>query len=324
VRNEYRTPEDFRVALQARQRQRAATARVPSERIAQTDLFFRFLDRVIRELGAGALVVKGGLALELRLQRARTTGDIDLRVSGDPTDIYRRIRAAGLRDHGDFFTFLVEDPAGSSQLEGDGVIYEGRRFSVQAMLANRPYLRRFGLDVAFGDAMVGRPDTLMAPDALSFIGIASLEIPIYPIGTHLAEKLHAYTLPRSDGRINSRMKDLIDIALVAVEPSLQPSPEILASTVREAFERTFAARATHGLPRAVPLPPEEWSVRYPREKEINALPWNTIQDVRAEAVAFLEPILLGTASGTWNSQARTWSQQWMITPPSTLRPSLRP
>jgi hypothetical protein len=304
--HEYKSPDAFRIALQQRQRQRAAATGVPADRIAQTDLYFCFLDRVIKELGAGALVVKGGVALEMRLQRARTTRDIDLRVSGDPADIYKRIRAAGLREQKDFFTFRVEDPDGSSQIEGEGVIYEGRRFSVQAILANKPYLRRFGLDVAFGDAMVGEPDTLKAPDALSFIGVASPEIPIYPIGTHLAEKFHAYTLPRSDGRINSRMKDLVDIALVAVESALQPSPEIFASTVRESFEQTFAARKTHGIPRSVPPPPDDWATRYPRERQINQLPWGTIYDVCDEAARFLEPILLGTGIGAWSSQLRAW------------------
>jgi hypothetical protein len=229
-----------------------------------------------------------------------------------PAEIYERIRMAGRRDHGDFLAFLVEEKK-DGEMEGDGVIYEGRRFNVQAMLANKPYRNRFGLDVAFGDPMVGPPDKVTAPNALAFAGIAAPTIPLYPIGTHLAEKLHAYTLPRSDGRPNSRLKDLVDIAMVAAEPALQPaSTMISASTVRRALVQTFEARATHPLPNVVPQPPPEWSARYLRERGIHGLPWPSIDEVRAEAAGFLDPILSGTAIGAWAPRSRAWSLELAI------------
>lgn len=139
--NQYKTPEAFRTALEQRQKQTAAAAGTPFTRLAQIDLYYRFLDRVIQELGAAAVVVQGGVALEMRLQRARTTLDVDLRASGAPADVYSRIRAAGLRELDDFLTFHVDELAhGNDEIEGDGVIYEGRRFQVQAMLASRPYI----------------------------------------------------------------------------------------------------------------------------------------------------------------------------------------
>lgn len=209
----YKTPAGVLAALKERQKQRAAAQGVPFNRVALVDVYFRFLARVVQQFQDGALVVKGGLALEMRLQRARATVDIDLRALGAPNEVYKRIQAAGLIDLGDFLTFLVEEPDGKVKIEGDGVIYEGRRFRVQPMFAGERYLQPFGLDVAFGDAMVGPVEIVTAPDALAFMGIAPPAIPIYPLGTHLAEKLHAYTLPREWP--NSRMKDLLDIALVA-------------------------------------------------------------------------------------------------------------
>ncbi len=300
--NEYKSPAAFRAALEQRQKQRATREGVPFDRLAQIDLYFRFLERIVRELGNGAVVLKGGLALELRLQRARTTLDVDLRALGTPSEVYKHVRAAGLRDHGDFLSFLVAEP--TREIEGEGVIYEGQRFTVQARLANKNYRNPFGLDVAFGDPMIGVPEKMTAPDALSFMGISPPEIPIYPLGTHLAEKLHAYTLPRS--RPNSRMKDLIDIALVAIEPSLRPSPLIRAASLGEAFAKTFGARKTHELPRLVPPPPEEWQARYPQEQTNNRLPWETLEEVHAEARSFLEPILMETAAGLWDPTSRAW------------------
>ena len=135
--------------------------------------------------------------------------------------------------------------------------------------------------MAFGDPMVGTPDRVAAPDALSFAGIQPPWIPVYPLGTHLAEKVHAYTLPR-DGE-NGRMKDLIDIALVASESALQPeSMAIAATTLRDALEATFAFRATHPVPAACPPPPASWAARYPRDRELNGLPWPRIEDAHAE------------------------------------------
>ena len=257
------------------------------------------------------MVVKGGVALEMRLQRARTTLDIDLRALGVPAQICARIRVAGRRELGDFLTFIVEDkPDG---IDGTEVIYEGRRFGVQAMLANRPYRNRFGLDVVFGDPMVGPPDQVTAPDVLGFIGIAPPTIPLYPIGTHLAEKLHAYTLRYPDGRPNSRLKDLVDIAMVATEPALRPAAtRITASTVHRALVQTFAARATHPLPDVVPPPPPAWGARYLRERRIHDLPWPSIDEVRAEAAGFLDPVLRGTATGVWDPGARRWSPEIAI------------
>lgn len=156
--------------------------------------------------------------------------------------------------------------------------------------------------------MVGSPDNVIAPDAFSFVGIAPPVIPVYPIGTHLAEKLHAYTLPRPKGRESSRLKDLVDIALVAVEPTLRPTPTRMdAATVLQALERTFAARGTHALPNAVLPPPDRWRDRYPRERDNNRLPWNSIDDVRSEAARFLDPVLARTARGVWEPGARSWS-----------------
>jgi hypothetical protein len=105
------------------------------------------------------------------------------------------------------------------------------------------------------------------------------------------------------------MKDLIDIALVAAEPSVQPaSTSIMALTVREALDRTFTFRRTHPVPVACPPPPVSWAARYPRDKHLNELTWPTIDDVHAEAARFLDPVLAKTASGVWDPVRSVWSE----------------
>ena len=52
-------------------------------------VFDRFLARITLELG-DAVALEGGLAVELRIERARTTKDVDLRVTGSPDDLLDR------------------------------------------------------------------------------------------------------------------------------------------------------------------------------------------------------------------------------------------
>lgn len=86
--------------------------------------------------------------------------------------------------------------------------YNGLRFRVEGRLAGKRYGEPFGLDVAFADAILGEPDELAAEDVLDFIGVPPPVLRVCPIETHIAEKVHAYTLPRQ--RANSRVKDLPD------------------------------------------------------------------------------------------------------------------
>jgi len=71
----------------------------------------------------------------------------------------------------------------------------------------------FGVDVAFGDPILGEPEVVVAEDVLAFAGIAPPTLRLYPIESHIAEKLHAYSMPRNYP--NSRVKDFPDIALLA-------------------------------------------------------------------------------------------------------------
>jgi hypothetical protein len=112
----------------------------------------------------------------------------------------------------------------------------------------------FGVDVAFGDPILGEPARIVAEDALGFAGIAAPTLRVYPVETHIAEKLHAYTMPRP--RPNSRVKDLPDFALLATTGPLQ------ASRVRAAIEQTFLFRGTHPMPTQLPAPPQIWEDTY--------------------------------------------------------------
>jgi len=292
----YPSPEAFKQALE--QRLRASTqsgAELPRKR--QLLVFHRFLARVVAVLG-NAATLKGGLVLELRLERARTTKDVDLRMQGPPDDILAKLQQAARRDVGDFMTFEIRPDEDHPEIQNDGMQYAGLRFRTECKLAGKLYGQRFGVDVGFGDPMLGEPEVVVSEDLLAFAGIAPPTLRIYPIETHIAEKLHAYTMPRP--RPSSRVKDLPDIALLATVQSIH------AKRLRDALAQTFTYRKTHALPAALPAPLSAWATPYLAMAREDRLVWPTLDGVTTAAQAFLDPVLAGRLDATWEPETWTW------------------
>ncbi len=291
----YTSPPAFKQALE--QRLKAASKDgVDFARRRQLLVFDRFLARVAVALG-NSVLLKGGLVLELRLERARTTKDVDLRVTGSPDKLLATLQQAGQQNLGDFMTFEVNPDAEHPIIENDGMQYEGQRFRAECRLAGKLYGQRFGVDVAFGDPVFGEPDVITADDVLDFAGIAPPTLRLYPIETHIAEKLHAYTMPRT--RANTRVKDLPDIALLA---GIQP---LQAGRLRQALEQTFKHRTTHPLPQALPDPPTSWSTPYQAMARENELAWPTLDQLTTVVAGFLNPLLAG-GNGVWRPATWSW------------------
>jgi len=291
----YSSPVAFKQALEQRLRSSTKTG-AEFARKRQLIVFDRFLARIVAALGDAA-TLKGGLVLELRLERARTTKDIDLRVMGSQGDILARLQEVGRQDLGDFMTFEVGPDDDHPEIVNDGMQYDGLRFRAECRLAGKVYGQPFGVDVAFGDPIVGEPEVVVAEDVLAFAGIAPPRLRLYPIESHIAEKLHAYTMPRT--RPNSRVKDLPDIALLATVRDID------SVTLRNAIEQTFEHRATHPVPASVPAPPDAWAPVYARIAESDGLEWHTLVEVTEAVRTFLNPVLAGT-NARWGTAAWVW------------------
>ena len=171
--------------------------------------------------------------------------------------------------------------------------YTGRRYRCEPLLAGRRFSRPFGLDVAFAEPLVGKPEFLRGTDFFEFAGIPRTEYRVYPPETHIAEKLHAYTLPRS--RPNSRVKDLPDLALLALVRNFD------SEVLRSAIQQTFAHRGTHPVPVTIPAPPREWGPVYERLATTDNLQWKDLGALLKAVREFLDPIL-SAGSGTWNPE----------------------
>jgi Nucleotidyl transferase AbiEii toxin, Type IV TA system len=293
----YRDPRAFKSALEDRLKRRALELEEDVSRLRQRSVFERFLARVVAHFG-DRVVLKGGVALQLRIEDARTTFDIDLRMSGNPSLLLEELNNAGrLALDEDFMSFTIVPDPRHPTFEGDGVTYDGQRFRVQAALAGKIYGTRFGVDVGFGDHMAYPPEAVTGGELFLFAGIPPLSVRIYAREVHIAEKLHALTMPRA--RANSRVKDLPDLALLATTGPFE------SAALREAIQASFAQRRSHEVPSSIVAPPDDWVVPYADMAKENNLRWTTLDDLTAAVRAFLDPVLRGEG-GTWDPASWSW------------------
>lgn len=292
----YPSPLVFKQALEERLRTSTSSGS-DFARKRQLLVFDRFLARVVAVLG-DAVILKGGLVLELRLKRARTTKDVDLRMVGSPDDILAKLQEAARRDLADFMTFEVGRDDDYPTIQSEGMQFGGLRFRAECRLAGKLFGQPFGVDVAFGDPILGEPEVIVAQDVLAFAGIAPPTLRLYPIETHIAEKFHAFTIPRS--RPNTRVKDLPDLALLATAQSLD------GKRLRAALDQTFAFRLTHALPAAVPAPHSAWTKPYAAMAREDHLAWSSLEDVTLAVQGFLDPVLAGKLDAAWEPDGWRW------------------
>lgn len=292
------TPKQFHASVSSRIAVEASASGRSINRVRTLLVMERFLMRMVA-VGPDAFVLKGGLALELRLARARTTRDVDVlaRGDGDSAEALMRRAAALVPEPPDHIDFTVGPNPTDPEIDGDGVRYHGRRFRVTSTIASRPFGDPFGVDVAVADAVVGTPDILQGSDFFDRYGLTRLCVPAYPLPTHLAEKLHALTLPRT--RPNSRLKDLVDVALLSELDGHD------ADLLRRAIDRTFTFRASHAAPGRLPEPPSEWTAQYARMQADEHLRWSTLEALFRAASAFFDPVLAG-AAGRWDRSSASW------------------
>ena len=254
----YVTPASLRQALEHRLNRQAEAQGVDVIRLRRHVAFDRLLARV-SSMEGGPWMLKGGYFLELRLQEARATRDIDLTLLSPmtlPTANSLSLRLqAGLQtlvdiDAGDFFQFMV----GPVMLEIDAAPYGGARFPVDARLAGRTFAR-FHVDIGVGDALIGHGEMVDGGDWLGFAGVTPPRIACISTEQQFAEKLHAYAMPARPST-NSRVKDLVDLALLILRLPLDPD------RLRKALELTFSRRQSHPLPSDLLEPPHAWDAPF--------------------------------------------------------------
>jgi hypothetical protein len=250
----YKTPQALRTALEARLLELAKRTGTDLQRFRRRVAFDRLLARMFSEQqDRPAWYLKGGYAIELRIETARTTKDIDLTIAArepiTPESLHRMVDDAASLDLSDGFVFQI----GESIRDLDAAPQGGSRFPVKARMAGRAFVG-FHLDIGIGDDLIEPTDRIEGEGWFDFAGLPRPEFRMISREQQFAEKLHAYTRPRV-GRDNTRVKDLVDLLLL-IRTQMEPR------RLREDVERTFAQRATHRIPAGLASPPESWGPRF--------------------------------------------------------------
>jgi hypothetical protein len=223
--------------------------------------------------------------MELQLRIARTTVDIDLTVRAGlnlPSEaanatVREMLPDASSLDLRDWFVYTTGAPI----MDLDAAPYGGARYPIECRMEGRIFAR-FHLDVGIGDVVMQPLQTIQGQDWLGFAGIPAAAMRLISKEQQIAEKLHAYTLPRSTP--NSRVKDLVDLFLLIRGGDLRQAQ--LAQAVRMTFER----RKTHPLPTTLVLPPESWETPF-RELAAECGLSSGLADSFAEVRTFFDQLL---------------------------------
>ncbi len=254
----YASAGALRRALEDRLRQIANREQVDLARLRRQVTFDRLLARLFHSDHV-PWALKGGYAMELQLRVARTTIDIDLtlpaslslsREEAPATAAVREmLQEASSLDLGDWFVYTV----GAPMMDLDATPYGGARYPIECRMDGRTF-SRFHLDVGIGDVLIKPLQKIQGQDWLGFAEIPTAEMRLISKEQQVAEKLHAYTLPRTTP--NSRVKDLVDLLL------LIRTGEVHRAQLAEAVRMTFDRRKTHVIPSTLVPPPESWEGQF--------------------------------------------------------------
>lgn len=251
----YASPQALRMALEQRLLNQSRETGISLDRLRRRVIFERIVAR-LHHTEPGRWVLKGGMAMEVRLQdRARLTKDIDLGLRDEITEqvqLHERIVEALTSDpFGDQFVLR----AGTvSKLMEDNAGHLTFRSKVQALLAGNP----FGivqLDISPRAYELDHTDQVALPNSLAFADVASTTIEIIDVNRHAAEKLHAMQKDFGD-RENSRVRDLVDL-MIFLEHALLDEAEL-----KEAAVHVWHEREMRKPPLTFSSLPSNWAERY--------------------------------------------------------------
>jgi hypothetical protein len=290
----YASPSAFRRALTDRLKALAPTSRWSLTHLQRQIAYDRFLERLYTV--DDEWIVKGATSLLARDIGVRGTRDVDVYREAAREVAERDLRDCASRDIGDWFRLELA----ASQPTGDGA--RGVRIPVTAYIGIAPWAQ-FHVDLVGSDLrMTGQPDDVPPLAPLAMPGILQRGYRAYPLVDHVADKVAA-TYQRYGGQAkpSTRYRDLVDLVAIVT------GAEIAAQPQRAALDSEFKRRGIT-LPARFAIPDRSlWAAGYAAAAAESLLPIaRTLDEALAIVRPFLDPILDGTAAGTWDRQLGEW------------------
>ncbi len=241
-------------------------------------------------------ILKGAVALLARQVSVRHSIDIDVYRDAERAMVDQELRAAAELDLGDWFAFQIG--RGEDLTGGIG----GTRYPVTASVGATVWAT-FHIDiVGKGVRMTGVPDDVPPVAGIAVPGIEQRGYRAYPLIDHIADKVAAILEPHGDGRPSTRFRDLIDLtALVACI-------RVDAGAQRGALLSEFDRRKLQ-FPQRFDVPDRELWERGYADAARRAVepPARTLDEALAVVRPFLDPVLDGMATGSWDPEAKIWA-----------------
>ena len=197
-------------------------------------------------------LIKGGVALELRLRRrARATRDLDVTLARCDGPLIDAVESA-LQGEFEGFTFRRK---GEPYVMPNRVLrveiaiqYKGRSWATVRLDVTTNELDT--LEIEYIKAFLLRPFGLTGPERL----------PCLALPYQIAQKIHAVSESRPQGRDNDRVRDMVDLLLLRGGGGGGGAIADLAA-VRAACQRVFDLRGTHSWPPTFE-PPDWWVAEF--------------------------------------------------------------
>jgi hypothetical protein len=288
----YATPAAFRRALTDRLRQASKDGPWTLPLLQRQVAYDRILERLY--LVDDGWIVKGATALLARDLGVR--GSLDVFVY---REVAREVAEADLReavgrDLGDWFRFEVGVPV----ITGNAAV----RLPIKAMIGATVWVE-FHVDLVGSDLrMTGQPEDV-PPLARGIIpNVEQRGYRAYPLVDHVADKVAATYEWHGDRRMPStRYRDLVDLVSIVTGASVSAAEQHFA------LESEFRRRGLT-LPASFDAPDRNlWEAGYAAEARRSFLTvGQTLDEALAIVRPFLDPLLAGTARGSWSRKAGAW------------------
>jgi len=288
----YGTPSAFRSALTDRVAQAAEESRWSVQQLQRQVAYDRLLERLY--LVDDGWVVKGATALLARDLGMRGSLDIDVYREVGREAAEADLRRAASLDVGDWFRFEIAMASASDR---------ALTFPVRAVIGLTTWVE-FQVDLVGTDLrMTGQPDDV-PPLARGVIPeVEQHGYKAYPLVDHVADKVAAaYERYGPQQNPSTRYRDLVDLVSIVVGAS------VAADVQRKALISEFVRRGLQ-LPTHFDVPDRAlWETGYGREARRSLLSiGQTLDEALGVVRPFIDPLLEGTATGSWDRNQRRWS-----------------
>jgi hypothetical protein len=289
----YLTPASFRQALTDRLKQTAKHSRWTMPQLQRQVAYDRLLERLY--LADDGWILKGATALLARGLGTRGTLDIDIyrQVTQEVAEI--DLRQAAAIDAADWFRFEI----------GAGAVLgaTGVRLPVNSVIGTATWAQ-FHVDlVGIGVRMTGQPEDV-PPLAQGVIPeVTQHGYKAYPLTDHVADKVAATYERYGEARMPStRYRDLVDLVSIVTGASL-PAKGQQAALISEFQRRGLLLPGTFDVPDR-----RLWEPGYAAEAKRSLLArCRTLDDALVAVREYIDPLLNGTATGTWDQELRKWT-----------------